>query len=111
VTPTTKDYVALTTSYSSNERPTSLVVTITDSGLMRRQTSAEAVRYWQLNHETQKGSSGGALVDQSGRLLGIASGVSNRKGYYCHLSEIERFLSQSGMEWLLNHQSPDAPTR
>ena len=42
------------------------------------------------------GVGGGPLVDRLGRVIGICSMGSKKKGMYCHLQEIHQFLTQSG---------------
>jgi S1-C subfamily serine protease len=55
---------------------------------------------WEVNSPQAKGWSGGALVDQQGYVIGIASGSSDRKGYFAHTLEIHGFLDQNALAWL-----------
>ena len=49
------------------------------------------------------------MLDQQGRLIGLASGVSGGKGYYIHLEEIRAFLQQQKLPWPDNCRAPALP--
>ena len=40
------------------------------------------------------------MLDRSGRLVGVASGLGDGKGYYTHVEEVHAFLKRNGLEWL-----------
>ena len=44
------------------------------------------------------------MVDRRGYVLGIGSGVSDGKGFYCHTADIHRFLKENGLMWLYEEQ-------
>ena len=67
---------------------------------VRRTASSSSVTVWEVAKESTEGWSGGPLVDQGGRLLGVASGNSDGKGYFCHARQIHRFLQQHGLQGL-----------
>jgi hypothetical protein len=50
--------------------------------------------------EKPEGRSGGPLVDKRGLLIGVCSGVSKDKAYFCHIDEINAFLERNGFDWL-----------
>ncbi|MCE9533225.1 MAG: serine protease [Planctomycetes bacterium] len=57
--------------------------------------------FWQTRIPPIEGRSGGALIDQKGRLIGICSGSQEGKGYYTHLDEIHYGLRRnSSSKWL-----------
>jgi len=52
-------------------------------------------KFWECAAEPEEGRSGGPLVDDSGRLLGICSGSHEKKGYYTHLEAIHKIVNSS----------------
>jgi hypothetical protein len=56
---------------------------------------------WLVEIAQPEGYSGGPLFDPEGRLLGIASGTSGGRGYYCHVDEIRAFLIAQDLKWLV----------
>lgn len=55
---------------------------------------------WQVAAANAAGRSGGPLLDKRGRLIGIASGTNDGKGYFCHIEAIHSFLRQNGYTFL-----------
>jgi S1-C subfamily serine protease len=72
----------------------------------RRPKDKNATWFWEVNKDQEEGWSGGPLVDKRGYLLGICSGRSDGKGYYCHSDEIYEFLRANGMRWLAKESTP-----
>jgi serine protease Do len=91
----------------TGEPPTCVAGATAAKKLVRRPGVKEAVFFWEVNKEQEKGRSGGALVDQQGRVIGIASGRSGGKGYYCHTSEIHKVLKNNGLRWLAEGEDKD----
>lgn len=67
---------------------------------LRRPGEATPVLCWEAARAPAAGRSGGPLVDQSGRLVGIASGHDGTGGYYVHIDEIHTFLRANALRWL-----------
>jgi S1-C subfamily serine protease len=84
----------------TGEPPTCIAGAKASKKLVRRPGVKEAVIFWEIDKEPAKGRSGGPLVDRQGRLIGICSGRSGGKGYYCHTSEIHKVLKNNGLRWL-----------
>jgi hypothetical protein len=61
-------------------------------------------RFWCSKRAPAPGESGGPLVDEQGRLLGICSGASGAQGFYCHLEDIHAFCRQAGLAFLLEKE-------
>ena len=57
----------------------------------------ESARFWKCAEIPAEGRSGGPLVDDSGKLIGICSGGDNKHGYYTHINEILDFVNSSGI--------------
>ena len=104
LTPGAGQFPGLTVGCRGDEAPTAALVTVTEKRLVRRQAGGESAWVWQVDRATAKGRSGGPLVDRRGYVLGIGSGVSDGKGFYCHTAEIHRFLKENGLKWLCEEQ-------
>lgn len=77
----------------SGRAPVALAVKI-ESAIRIRIPDGETMEAWQVSPAQLTGFSGGPLVDGNGTIIGIASGVSNGRGYYVQLSEIQRFFKR-----------------
>jgi S1-C subfamily serine protease len=64
----------------------------------KRSSDAPPVSYWRLNSPSVAGMSGGPLLDDQGRLIGIASGNSHDQAFYADDRELARFFSKAGLE-------------
>jgi S1-C subfamily serine protease len=80
--------------------PRTTVVTLTGKKLVRRAGKSSAF-FWQAKGEAVPGRSGGPLLDQYGRLIGVCSGTQESRSYYTHLEEIRTFLRDNDMHWVL----------
>jgi protein-disulfide isomerase len=85
--------------------PTCQVERVIASKMVRREAKQDASLVWEVQSESAKGRSGGPLFDSEGRLIGIASGRSEGRGYYSHIVEIQKFLSDSSARWALNENT------
>lgn len=65
--------------------------------IAKRSNDAEAVFYWELDRKIDHGMSGGAMIDEQGRLIGIASGNSQSNAYYSDESELKKFFLCAGL--------------
>lgn len=63
----------------------------------KREGQATAVSYWRLMNRIEPGLSGGALVDETGQWIGIASGNNQNQAHYVDPSEIISFLKEAGL--------------
>jgi hypothetical protein len=70
--------------------------------LVRHRSDGAAEWLWEVDRMPEKGVSGGPLLDDRGYLIGIAGGVSDGRGYYCHAAGIHRFLKVNGLKWLFS---------
>jgi len=65
-----------------------------------RRSANEAAFYWELSTPPVGGMSGGPLLDENGRVIGICSAAQAGRGYVSHLDEIQYLLKQNGYSWL-----------
>ncbi len=72
---------------------------------VKKPANDDEALYWVVQDAPDPGNSGAAAVDIHGFLIGVCSGKTGKKGYFCHLEEIQRFLCAEGLRWLYN--SPD----
>jgi S1-C subfamily serine protease len=73
---------------------------------VRKPGTEETALYWEVAGKPEKGRSGGPLLDRQDRVIGVASGVGDDKGYYVHAAEIHTFLTANGLKWLYENNGP-----
>lgn len=85
--------VALTVGCDEGKPATCHVEKVLRAAPFSREANGERARLWELEKPQTPGRSGGPMLDEHGRLIGICSGNNRGEhGYFCHISEIERFL-------------------
>jgi len=98
--PDGEDLRALAVGCTNGEAPTALVDTVRGKRLVRRGTEGGTAYCWEVAGKHKGGRSGGPLVDQRGHLLGVLSGTTRDRSYFCYTGEIRTFLMRSGYDWL-----------
>lgn len=97
--PQENNFPGLVTGCSPAKAPAKEIVTVVQK--KRVQLRGQEPKWvWEVDFPQPKGWSGGALVDQQGYVIGIASGSSDGKGYFTHTVEIHGFLDNNALEWL-----------
>lgn len=71
---------------------------------LKRPGETNSVLCWEVGRKPAAGRSGGPLLDESGLVLGIASGHDGTTGYYVHVDVIHAFLSDKGLKWLTEEE-------
>jgi S1-C subfamily serine protease len=66
--------------------------------LVRRKDGSTAF-FWEARGDTEKGRSGGPLLDGDGRLMGVCSGTQRGTSYYVHPDEIRAALRAHRLGW------------
>jgi S1-C subfamily serine protease len=94
------NFSVLSVGCDGDAAPTCLVNHVTGKLRIKRSAGAGATTVWQVRDASATGRSGGPLVNEAGLIVGIASGVSEGKGYFCHIDEIFRLLNENGLQWL-----------
>jgi S1-C subfamily serine protease len=103
--PEAKGLAALAVGCAAGGAPSCTLETITDRRKVRRPGAEAAVVCWEAERAPAKGRSGGPLIDRKGRLIGVASGIGDAKGYYAHTEEVHAFLKKNALEWLYEDKS------
>jgi hypothetical protein len=98
--PRGKDFKALSVGCSEGKAPTCLVDEVAGKKVVRRQTTDKGATLWEVNRKHLEGRSGGPIVDTRGYLLGVCSGTSREKTWFCHAEEMRAFLRANGLEAL-----------
>jgi S1-C subfamily serine protease len=98
--PEEQGFKALSVGCGGSKPPTCMEEVVDGRRLVRKQTEDKPAPFWQVDREQPPGRSGGPLIDKRGFLLGVCSGVSQDKGYFCHTEEISAFLERNGFDWL-----------
>jgi S1-C subfamily serine protease len=96
--PEQADFPALTVGCSAGAAPTCQVEKVLARKRIKRDAKAGTGLFWEVGREYQQGRSGGALIDARGHVLGILSGTSEGRSYFCHAEEIRAFLNKAGVE-------------
>ncbi len=84
---------------SLGEPPTVRAETIVAKKPARRPGGGIAF-FWELAAAPVPGRSGGPLLDNEGRVIGVCAAGRSGRGYYTHLDEILAALANDSNEWL-----------
>lgn len=82
--------------------PTALAEDVVRDVLLRRPGEKAGTLCWQTKRRPERGRSGGPLVDDRGRVIGVASGHDGGAGFYAHGAEVQRVLQRQGLGWLFD---------
>jgi S1-C subfamily serine protease len=91
---------AVSVGWEKGDRPSAREEAVTGKVRIRRPGQAGSVSCWETTRKPAAGRSGGPLLDETGRLIGLASGHDGAAGYYVHAEEIHAFLRQNGLRWI-----------
>ena len=86
--------------WEKGDAPTSLNESLRDKVSLKKPGATNTVMCWEIERKPAAGRSGGALVNESGLVVGLATGHDGTSGYYVHSDEIHTFLRQNGLKWL-----------
>jgi len=97
-----RSFDALTVGCGKGEAPTCEVVTVEAAKEVRRDTKGEKALCWEIGRPQVAGRSGGPMLDAQGRLIGVCSGNNKDRSYFCHLKEVEDFLTAKRVRYLID---------
>jgi S1-C subfamily serine protease len=90
-------FPALAVGCGEGGEPTCVAVKVLGKKRIRRPGAAKSGLFWEVDRDLAEGRSGGALIDRHGHVLGIQSGTSNGKTYFCHAVAVREFLRPAGL--------------
>jgi S1-C subfamily serine protease len=94
----------LSVGWAKGDAPTSLDESLKGKVRLKKPGEKNAVLCWEVERKPAPGRSGGPLLDESGSVLGVASGHDGTTGYYIHIDEIHAFLRLNGLSWLTEEE-------
>lgn len=106
-----KEFEALSIGCGAATAPLCLVEKVKGAKQIRRSDGMPPALCWEADSEQSPGRSGGPLIDKRGRVIGVASGVNDGKGYYCHADEIHRWLKSTDFAFLTVGKEPQGRPR
>jgi hypothetical protein len=92
-------YPALSVGCSNGAPPTCRAENVVAKAPARRANDGVAF-FWELATPPVPGRSGGSLLDDRGRVIGICAAGQDGRGYYTHLDEVLVALKRQGHDWL-----------
>jgi S1-C subfamily serine protease len=96
-----KPKLAVSVGWEKGDAPTALDESVKGKVRLKRPGETGTVWCWETVRKQATGRSGGPLVDEAGRVVGLASGHDGETGYYVHADEIRTFLRANGLKWVL----------
>ncbi len=84
-------------------QPPTATETVARSAVIRESSEAHPRFVWEIDQSVEYGQSGGALLDAQSNLIGIASGISGGKAYFCHITPIKNLLKMPEYAWILEN--------
>jgi hypothetical protein len=105
--PKDKEFEALSVGCGIVAAPLCLIEKIEGAKQIRRGDAKKPALCWEAASEQSPGRSGGPLIDRQGRVIGVASGVNDGKGYYTHADEINRWLKSTDFAFLAAEKEPE----
>jgi trypsin-like peptidase len=104
--PKDREFGALSVGCAGGIAPICIVEKVKGAKEIRRRTKMRPALFWEAEDEQTSGRSGGPLIDRRGRVIGVASGASDGKGYYSHAEEIHRWLKATDFDFLIEEKEP-----
>jgi Trypsin-like peptidase domain len=90
--------------WEKSDAPTCLEESLKGKVPLKKPGETNPVLCWETERKPAAGRSGGPLMDETGLVLGLASGHDGKTGYYIHIDEIQAFLRHNGLDWLAEEE-------
>ena len=84
---------------TDGDAPTAAPDTLRAKRIVRR-PGDEVAFFWETSTPGRRGRSGGPLIDENNRVIGVCSATQDGNAYYAHLDEIQAGLKRFGYAWL-----------
>jgi S1-C subfamily serine protease len=94
-------FEALSVGCGASKTPMCMLEKVSKEKKIRRPPGRETARFWEVEVQQAPGRSGGPLLDKDGCLIGLASGISEGRGYFTHAAEIQNWLKKSKFKFLV----------
>jgi S1-C subfamily serine protease len=94
------EFPVLTVGCEGGNAPTCITDKVLGKARVHKPRRAETPLCWITARAPTSGRSGGPLLDGQCRVIGVASGVGDDRGYYTHADEIHSFLTRNDLKWL-----------
>lgn len=92
---------ALSIGWEKGDAPGALDEVLKGRVDLRKPGEAKTVACFETVRKQTAGRSGGPLLDESGRVIGIATGHDGKTGYYVHADEVRAFLKANALGWVI----------
>ncbi|HEY1343153.1 MAG TPA: serine protease [Bryobacteraceae bacterium] len=102
--PAAGGFESLSVGCGASKAPISLLENVQKEKRIRRPPGRDTALFWETAIGQPAGRSGGPLINKRGELIGLASGSSEGKGYYCHGAEIHAWLKGGKFAFLVTEQ-------
>jgi hypothetical protein len=100
----TKPKAVMSFGWEKGDAPSGLEESLKGKVRLRKPGDTTAVACWEIVRKPAAGRSGGPLVDETGQVVGMASGHDGTTGYYVHADEVHAFLRLNGLSWLAEEE-------
>ncbi|WP_010035033.1 S1 family peptidase [Gemmata obscuriglobus] len=96
-----KPKLVLSVGWEKGDAPGALDESLKGRVSLRKPGAANVVACFETVRKQAEGRSGGPLLDESGRVIGVATGHDGKTGYYVHVDEVRAFLKANALGWIV----------
>lgn len=96
-----KPKLALSAGWEKGDAPGALDESLKGAVNLRKPGATTVVTCFETARKQAAGRSGGPLLDEAGRVIGVATGHDGATGYYVHADEVRAFLKAGALEWVI----------
>ncbi|MDY3552157.1 serine protease [Gemmata sp. JC717] len=96
-----KPKLVLSVGWEKGAAPGALDEVLKGQVRLRKPGAANVVTCFETVRKQAEGRSGGPLLDECGRVIGVATGHDGKTGYYVHADEVRSFLKANALGWII----------